>query len=256
MKHTLLLATALCGVLSANECCPPCDYNFYLKVDTGISCSESAEVHATSETWTPAVQGYNSSLGNRAIGGLTVGCEFKRLLDLEVSIANRSTFKYRKHQTPVDGDITYTRQFDLGVTDILFSVNLLGRNYPCLNWNIACGTVYPVIGAGVGISNLCITNFRTTGLPPSGDSAPYASFASENQHTSRRNFTYTALIGFEYNYNDIWAISTGYRWFDAGKFNGPRYIRTDTGAAVDVGGNTWKMRFRANEWFVGFKLFI
>jgi len=41
---------------------------------------------------------------------------------------------------------------------------------------------------------------------------------------------------FEYNYNDCWALATGYRRFDAGKFNGPRFQRVATGAAVDVAG--------------------
>lgn len=250
------MSLAITGAINAIDRCQPCDYSFYLKADTGVSFSESAQVHATSETWTQALQGYNSRLGDRPIAGLSIGCEFMHLVDIEVGISNRSTFKYRKHQTPVGGDITYTRQFDLDVTPVLLSVNLLGRNFSCLHWNIACGKVYPIVGVGVGVSNLCITNFRTTGLPPNGDSAPYASFSAENQHTTHKNFTYTALIGFEYNYNDIWAISTGYRWFDAGKFNGPRYLRSDTGAAVDVAGNSWKMRFRAGEWFVGLKIFI
>lgn len=251
-----LLAITLSGSISANWCCQPNDSSFYVKVGTGISFSESAKVHAPSQTWAPAVQGYNSKLGNRAIGSLSVGWEFKHLMDLEVGISNRSTFKYRKFQTPVAGGSSYTREFDLDVTPILFSINFLGRDFCYLNWDLACGKIYPILGVGVGLSSLSITNYRTTGLPPSGDSAPYPSFSSENQYTRRNNFTYTALIGFEYNYNDCWAISTGYRWFDAGKFKGPRYQRVATGASVDVGGEEWKMRFRANEWFVEFKIFI
>jgi hypothetical protein len=251
-----LLATTLSSTMAAESCCEPLDYSFYLKVGSGVSVSESANVSAPSSTWEPAVQGYNSTLGSRAIGALSIGCELMHLVDVEVGISTRSTFKYRKFQTPVDGGDPYTRKFDLDVTPILVSVNLLGGDIPCLNWDFACGRVYPTIGAGIGVSNLLITNFRTTGLPPSGDSAPYPSFSAENQRTLRQNFTYTVLIGFEYNYNESWAISTGYRWFDAGKFKGPRYQRVATGAAVDVGGEEWKMRFRANEWFVELKIFI
>ena len=129
-------------------------------------------------------------------------------------------------------------------------VNLLGRDIECLNWDVACGKLYPIVGAGVGVSNLIITNYRTTGLAPSGDSAPFNSFSAENQFTHRNNFTYTARIGLEYNYNESWAIATGYRWFDAGKFKGPRYQRVSSGAAVDVAGEQWDMRFRSNEWFI------
>lgn len=248
-----LLAIAASGTLKADCCCPN---SFYIKAGTGISFSQPANVFAPPSTWNPAVQGYDSRLGNRAIGSLSLGWEYGNLLDFEVSISHRSNFQYRKFQTAVNAGGSYTREFDLDVTPVLFSVYLLGRDIPCLNWDLCCGKIYPFIGAGIGVSYLSITNFRTTGLPPSGDSDPFASFASENQLTKRRNLTYTALIGFEYNYNNTWAISTGYRWLDAGKFDGPRYIRVANGAAVDVGNDAWRMRFRANEWFVEFKIFI
>lgn len=253
----LLLAITLSGTINAECCCQPQeDYSFYIKVGSGISFSESANVFAPPSTWNPAVQGYNSKLGNRAIADLSIGCEFMNLIDLEVSISARSTFKYRKFQTPFDGGSSYRREFDLAVIPILCSINLLGRDIPYLNWDIACGKIYPIIGAGIGVSNLLITNFRTTGLPPSGDSAPFASFSAENQYTLRKNFTYTAHFGIEYNYNNCWAITTGYRWFDAGKFKGPRFQRVSTGAAVDVAGEEWRMHFRSNEWFIEFKIFI
>lgn len=254
--YFLLLASTLSGTVVGQCCFQPLDCSFYIKASSGISCSESAHVNAPPSTWEPAIQGYNAKLGNRAIAGLALGCEFMRLVDIEASISTRTNFSYKKFQTPVDGGDSYTRRFKLDVTPILFSVNLLGKDIPCANWDLACGRLYPIVGAGIGVSSLLITNFRTTGLPPSGDSAPFASFSAENQHTRRQNFTYTALIGFEYNYNDSWAIATGYRWFDAGKFKGPRYQRVATGSAVDIAGEEWKMRFRANEWFVEFKVFI
>ena len=251
-----LLVITISGTAHAKCCCHPEDYSFYIKLGSGISFSESADVVASPPTWNQADQGYNSKLGNRAIADLSIGCEIMHLIDLEVSISNRSTFKYRKFQTPVSGGESYTREFDLDVTPVLFTINLIGRDIECLNWDVACGNLYPIIGASAGLSHLRITNFRTTGLPPSGDSAPYPSFSAENQYTVRKNFTYTALVGLEYNYKDCWAIATGYRWFDAGKFKGPRFQRVGTGAAVDLAGEEWKMRFRANEWFVEFKIFM
>ena len=232
------------------------DYSFYIKIDSGISFSESANVIAPSPPWNPAVQGYNASLGNSPIAGLSIGCELVRAVDLEVGISNRSTFKYRKFQTPTTGGGSYTRKFDLSVTPILFSVNLVGRGIPYFHGDVGCGKIYPMIGAGLGVSNLLITNYRTTGLPPSGDSSPYASFSSENQYTLRKNFTYTLLGGFEYSYKDYWAIGTGYRWLNAGHFKGPRYQRVADGSAVDVAGDAWKMRFKSNEWFIEFRIFI
>ncbi len=251
-----LLAITISGNIHAKCCCQAEDNSFYLKVGSGASCSESANVTAAPPTWAPAIQGYNASLGSAGIASLGLGYELMHLLDLEVSISTRSTFKYRKFQTPTGGGASYTREFDLDVIPILISANLIGKDIPCLTRDVACGQIYPIMGVGIGVSNLLITNYRTTGLPATGGSAPFASFSAENQYTLRKNFTYTVLVGLEYNYNDCWAISTGYRWFDAGKFKGPRYQRVSTGDAVDVGGQEWKMRFRSNEWFVEFKLFL
>jgi len=258
MKHFLVTLALLASTVSgaAACCCQPEDYSFYIKVDSGISCSESANVVAPNPPWNPATQGYNSKLGNCPIAGLSIGCELFDIMDLEINISNRSTFKYRKFQTPITGGGSYTRKFDLDVTSILFCANILGQGVPYFNWNIGCGKIYPLIGAGLGASNLLITNYRTTGLPPTGDSAPFASFSAENQYTLRRNFTYTLLAGFEFNYNDYWAIGTGYRWFDAGHLKGPRYQRVANGSAVDLACDAWKMHFRSNEWFIEFKILI
>ena len=249
-----LLAMTVSGIAKCGS--EPQDYSFYIKVGSGISFSESADVVAPYPPWNPAIQGYNSSLGNCPIASFSVGCELLHVLDLEVNISNRSTFEYRKFQTPTTGGESYTRKFDLNVTPILFSANLLGQGIPYFNWDIGCSKIYPMIGAGLGVSNLLITNFRTTGLPPTGDSSPYESFSAENQYTLRKNFTYTLLAGFEYSYKSCWAIGTGYRWFNAGHFQGPRYQRVASGSAVDVKGDQWGMRFRANEWFIEFKMFI
>lgn len=259
MKHLLAslfsLAYAFSSVLMA-ECSLPQDYSFYIKVDSGVSFSKSVNISAGYPPWIPAEQGYNSTLGNCAIGSLALGCEICHLFNLDVSISNRSHFKYRKFQTPEGGGNSYTRKFDLDVTPILFSFTFLGRNFPCLNWDIANGSIYPIVGAGIGSSNLLITNYRTTGLLPTGGSFPYASFSAENEYTLRKNFTYTAFIGLEYHCNDRWALSSGYRWFDAGTFKGPRYQRVGDGSAVDVNGHEWKMDFKAHEWFIELKIFI
>jgi hypothetical protein len=233
-----------------------CDYSFYIKAGSGISFSQPINVIAPATTWNEAVQGYNAKLGNQAIAGFAIGCELMSLANLELGVSNRTSFKYRKFQTPVDGGESYTREFDLDVTPIIFSVNLLGREIPCLNWGIGCGKIYPILGAGVGVSYLLITNYRTTGLLPTGGSSPHQSFSAENEYTLRKKFTYSALIGLEYDYNACWALATGYRWLDAGRFKGPRYLRVDTGSAVDIANDSWRMRFRSNEWFVELKIFI
>lgn len=256
MASLFLLALSLSNSADAKCSCHPEDYSFYLKVGSGVSFAESAHVTASPLAWNPAIQGYNSKLGNRGIAEFAIGCEYKHLMDIEISVSNRSTFKYRKFQTPTNGGNSYTREFDLKITPVLLSINLLGRDIECMNLNIACGNLYPILGAGIGASCIQISNFRTTGLTSTGSSFPFPSFSSENQYTHHTNFTYTVQIGMEYNYNDAWTIASGYRFLDAGTFKGPRYLRTSTGGAVDISGNEWKTRFRANEWFLEFSLYL
>lgn len=233
------------------------DYSFYTKISSGISCSQAACVSAVSSVWNKANQGYNATLGNCPIASFAIGCELSHIADLEFAISHRAIFKYRKCQTSVSCPGSYTRELDLSVTPILFSVNILGRGIPCMHKDVgSCGKIYPLLGAGVGSSDLLITNYRTTGLAATGDSSPYLSFTAENQYELSKKFTYTALVGFEYSHENRWAIGTGYRWFDAGCFKGPEYLRSANGAAVDVACDAWNMRFRANEWFIEFKIFI
>ena len=108
-------------------CCEPLDYSFYIKVGSGVSCSESASVCAPFPPWNTAVQGYNARLGQSPIVAFSVGCELDDIIDIEASISNRSIFKYRKCQIPTSGGDSYTRKFDLNITSILFCANLLGR---------------------------------------------------------------------------------------------------------------------------------
>lgn len=257
MKRFLITLFLLATVVAdtAAQCCASQNYSFYAKVGTGVSCSERANVCAPYPPWSPATQGYNARLGNAPMASASLGCELFNVVDLEATLANRSIFKYCKFQTSTIGDGSYTRRFYLNVTSILFTANFLGKDICYLNYDTCWGKIYPMVGFGLGMSNLLITNYRTTGLPATGDSSPYLSFSAENQYTLRRNFTYTLQAGIEYTRND-WAINTGYRWFNAGSFRGPQYQRVASGAAVDVGCNAWKMRFRANEWFIEFKIFI
>lgn len=106
------------------------DYDFYIKLGSGVSCSQSGNVCAPNPPWNQAVQGYNAHLGNCPIAALSVGCELWHALDVEFTVANRSLFKYKKFQTPTNGDASYTRTFDLDVTSVLFDVNMLGYSDP------------------------------------------------------------------------------------------------------------------------------
>jgi hypothetical protein len=110
MKRFFVSLFLLALIVLNTNCCQPCDYVFYIKVDSGVSGSESAHVCAPNPPWNPAVQGYNANLGISPIAGLSIGCELFDALDIDVTLANRSTFKYRKFQTPTTGGGSYTRE--------------------------------------------------------------------------------------------------------------------------------------------------
>ncbi len=111
MKHFLILLFLLLITPAKNANCDysNSNYTFYTKVGSGLSVSELANVYAPYPPWNSAIQGYNAKLGHCPIVSFSLGCEFLQTLDLEVNIANRSVFKYRKFQTPTTGGDSYTR---------------------------------------------------------------------------------------------------------------------------------------------------
>ncbi len=272
LKHlfqTLLVFGAASVVsLQADESSeqPECsDAHFYLKIGSGASFANRAKIHAPSAEWDPAIQGYNGDLGTRPIINGGLGYEFCRTLAADILFSYRPNFKYKKFQVVIPNSNTpgltgnKTRRFNLDVSSFMGTLYLSGHGFDPLCWNLGCipGMIYPIIGGGIGISQMKIFNFRSTGLPsvdPASDPSP--SFISDNAYTIRYRFTYQVLAGFEYRYHDRWAISAGYRWFDVRKFKGPRYIRNNVGNAVDVGHNEWRINFSANELFLELKIFL
>ena len=238
-------------------------YRFFLKLGSGASFADKASVYAPPSQWDPAVQGYDSGLGTRPIilGGL--GYEFCDPFSTDITFSYRPHYKYRKYQTPV-GDIgtpgslgPKTREFNLDVASVMFTFYLSSRGWSPLCWKLGSDTslLYPLIGGGVGISQMTIYDFRSTGIAPV-DAAidPTLSFASDNQYTKRFEFTYQLMGGLEYRWKDRWALSAGYRWFDVAQFKGPSFIRDQYGNAYDLRGEEWEIRFRANEIFLEFKV--
>ncbi len=265
MKKALIAFIAATGFIHADQTSntqvPPPVKNkgFYIKAGSGASFAREAQISAPSSVWDPAKQGYNSGLGVAPIllGGLGYDSPW---VSTDVTASYRPNYDYSKFQTPTTTTTPgtlgeTTRRFDLDVASLMLTVYLNGRGVPGLNWKTgAFSSIYPVIGGGVGSSQLSIYNFRSTGLPPVVDGLP--SFASENQSSKSYRFTYQVMGGFEFRYRDVCALSIGYRWFDVSQFNGPRYLRDADGNALDVQGDTWKIKFSANEAFLEFKVFI
>ena len=168
----------------------------------------------------------------------------------------RPNFKYSKFQTtpsssPATGNLgNKTRRFDLDVTSLMLTFYLNGLGFDQTHWKLGekAGSLYPILGIGIGTSQLKVFNFRSTDLPPTDPTLdPSPGFGSENQYSIRYRFTYQALAGLEYRYNDRWVLSTGYDWLDSGRFKGPRYIRDPNGISLDAEDNEWRISFAAHE---------
>ncbi len=232
----------------------------YLKLELGASFSTTARVSAPLTFWDGATQGYDSDFGTRPLFAAALGYDIVPALTAELSLSYRPHYTYTKFQTPPDtndsspGFIgTKTRRFNIDATTLLVSLFLNGRGLAPLRWKSGpMGSYfYPFVGAGVGISDVTLYNFRSTGLPPNADAfGTTLSFASENEYTKRYPFTYQVLAGLAYRLLPNWKFEIGYRWLSTNRFKGPSFIRDKTGNSADVRGFEWKQRLSANELFL------
>jgi opacity protein-like surface antigen len=242
---------------------------FYVKAGTGLTVPLKAIIHAPAAEWDPSPQGYDSHLGSKFMLSAGLGYDFPWMFSMDVTGTYRFNYHYNHFQTAVDEGTpgflgNKTRTFDLDIGTFMVNAYFSGRGVPCMNWNFGIFSIniYPFLGFGVGGNQLTISNFRSISLPsvrglcstntPSLD----PSFGSENQYTERFNFAYQLFIGLEAKFCDAWALSCGYRWFDAGRFKGPRYLRDQCGFAQDIGNNEWRINVSANEFFIELKAYL
>lgn len=234
----------------------------YVKLTGGATFPCSLNVTAPEPVWSQAVEGFNSDFDARPMVAGAIGADIGNYAGVDLSVAYRGQFNYEKFQTPIiDGSIgpltsTRTRHFNLDATSLMCSLYLYGTCFDCLNWQCASGSVYPVIGVGLGTSRLVIWDFRTTGLSPSSENnEPLLGFTAENQYYVQWRFTYQVSAGLEYRCGS-WALGLGYRWFDAGRLGGPRYFRDKVGGSFDAGSDVWKFSLRSNEVYADLRFFF
>lgn len=260
------ISIIICALLALSQslmaypcCCPPLAEKGYIKIAPGATFPMKPHVCAPAPVWDPAIQGYDSNFGTRTNFGLAVGYEVCPWAALEANLTYRGQFRYKKFQTPPQGVQTdlaaKTRRFNMDILTTMGSLFLQGRGLD-LSWDMCSGSIYPILGGGAGTSRILLFDFRSTGLAPTDNNAPLLSFGSENQYYVAWRFSYQLSAGLEYRYCDCWAVAVSYRWFDAGRFKGPRYFREPTGETFDVGNERWKMDLRANEVVVDLKVFF
>lgn len=233
----------------------------YLKISPGVTFPLQPNIVARPPTWDKTIEGYNSKLGIRPNIGIGAGYEVCSWGAVEANLTYRGPFSYNKFQTPAPTVTSntlpdHTRRFQMEALTLMGSFFFSGRDLPYLTWDCGSASIYPIVGVGLGTSRIPIWDFRTTGLPADPSDPGYKTFGSENAYSLRWKFTYQVSGGIEYRSCDNWAFGISYRWFDAGRFNGPRYFRTSTGATFDAGSALWKIRLRANELVFDLKTFF
>ena len=240
----------------------------YLKFGSGASSSTNTDVCAPSDFWDPANQGYQSNFGTAPIFEVAFGYDIIPFLTTELSLSYRPHYSYKKFQTPPEeiqtpGALgTKTRRFNLDAMTLIFSLFLNGKGFDALRWKTgpSGSYIYPFIAGGLGISELTIYNFRSTGLPANPEFVTpiisFCSFASENEYTKRYRFTYHVMAGLEYRLLQNWGFELGYRWFSTTKFRGPSFVRDSRGNSADLTGSEWTQRLSANEVFANVKYYF
>ena len=269
LRKTIFSAFFLCTVVNlfaaeppANSPTPP-EKKAYLKFESGASFSTNNTISVPTPPWAPTSKGYSDDFGITPLFLVAFGYDVIPCLTTELSLSYRPHYTYKRSFSVdpnfqgLDSSGTITRHFHLDATSLLFSLFFNGRGFDALRWEVGPSNsyIYPFIGTGLGISELTIYDFRTTGLNPIVPEG-FKSFGSENQYTKRYRFTYQATAGFAYRLLADWAFELGYRWFSTMRFNGPSYFRTSVGSAADLTSEEWRMRLSAHEVFANVKYYF
>lgn len=235
----------------------------YLKFESGASFSTKNTVTAPTSAWIENPKGYSDDFGVAPLFLVAFGYDIIPYLTTELSLSYRPHYSYKRSLSldpntpglPNQGSIT--RHFHLDATSLLFSLFFNGRGFNALKWEVGPSNsyIYPLIGGGLGISELTIYDFRTTGLDPI-PGIDFKSFGSENEYTKRYRFTYQVIAGFSYRLLSDWGFELGYRWFSTMRFRGPSYFRNNTGDAANLTGYEWKQRLSAHEVFANVKYYF
>ena len=109
----------------------PCkDQGFYIKLGSGPSFANEAEIKAPLSIWDTAAEGYNGSLGTAPIilAGLGYDSPF---VSTDITASYRPNYNYKKYQTPTTTDTigelgSTTRRFTLDVASIMETIYLNG----------------------------------------------------------------------------------------------------------------------------------
>jgi opacity protein-like surface antigen len=269
MKHYSSLIALACiaqGLaLSAHE--KDCHNKpFYIRAEGGKSYAQKADINVDLTAFDPATEGYDAKLGSAAMFGAGVGYNITNWLSAGFSVAHRSKYEYKKHQTSTSTStpsplFNKTRYFELDNTSFFFDM-YLNRAGAASYWNWECRNINfaPFIGASIGLAQNNLYNFHSV----LDSTVAVGSFTTHPVQTIETSFTKHAFawqvsVGLDITlYEDV-TLGIAYRFFDGGKFESNNYTVNEvagfgspTGTPIEV--PAWTGKLKAHEVIANFTI--
>lgn len=236
-------------------CFCDCSNRTFVSLGFGNSWSMKGDLDVRTPEWDPSPEGYDHRLGNSEFYTVALGYHFNPLISFAFEGAWRPSYKYEKFQTS-SGAVTLgnkTRFFRLSNFSYLFDL-YLNKSGECFSWqpDLFCMSFKfsPFIGGGVGVSYNNLFDFHS--ILATQNTRNENNVASIMQERRRVSVAAQAMAGITTWLNQCISFDLGYRFFYGGRVESNNYV-------VDVHSpigpvpfqiSPWKMKLRANEFFV------
>lgn len=229
-------------------------YPWFASIGTGYSWTLKPGIKNPDPTfWDFSVQGYDSSLGDRGFYTFALGKQVHEYLDLSLSYLAHEEFNYQKYQTGVSS----TPNFSGSVRNRYFKLNnrallINGFLHPASSWyQVASIELTPFIGAGLGYARNKVNDFHTVATVNVNNTF-IGSTTTIGNEGNRNSFAWQGTIGLNLRpQQSHFSVDFGYRYFDGGKFEGPRATYGNQEGWLSA--KPWSGRLKANQAFVEFK---
>lgn len=256
-KKLTTLALLLSLPLHAGTMGEIATHPWFASIGTGFSWTEKPGIRNPDPAfWDFSSQGYDSKLGDRGFYTFAVGKQVHDYVDISLSYLVHEVFDYQKFQsapagtsgTPGFTGAARTRFFRLDNRDLL--INGFLHPAPILTSLISLKFT-PYVGGGIGYARNQVRNFYTVGTAIVNGVA-LGSTSTIGNPTNKNSFAWQGTVGLNIQpQQSCMSVNLGYRYFDGGKFNGPRTVYTNSDGWLTSAA--WSGRLKANQLFVELK---
>jgi opacity protein-like surface antigen len=230
----------------------------YMTLRAGGSISEKASVVAPLTYWDLAPEGYNDNVGHSQVLGASVGYVISPLFQFEMGLDNRSSFKYKKHQSAPSFTLSdfdwgpRIRAFEINNTTVMSSLFVNGSGMPSpIAYKGKTYTIDPFIGVGIGVACNGLDKLHSLQSNP-----PYRAFSVMTSEHTTQEFAYQFMAGFDIKTNRKIAIGFSYRYLDAGAFQSSNHLSDNSNTTTLSSGTAvpaWSGKLRINEVYATLK---